>query len=148
MAAIDLTTTVRSAVAALPVSPAATFIHGSEGLHNLLGDSVESFPVVFLNSPRSGSYKNQQSGAVIKVVKVAYFVANKTKLDENPDTVRTVLNEMHGYAISIFKAIIAVASFHNVDDAIYTEAEGVFDSNLTGVYVEMDVELTDIDAGC
>ena len=148
MAATDLTTVVRAATTALGVSPVATFIHGSKALQNLRADGAESYPVVFLDSPRGGKYKNLKSGAILKYVSITYFVATKTKLDEDADIVRNVLNEMNAYAVQIFKAIINTAAFHNVDEAVYSEVEGAFDAHLTGVMVEMSVELTDIAAGC
>lgn len=148
MAAIDLTTVVRSATSALGVSPEATFIHGSEDLQNLTADGVENYPVVFLDSPRSGGYKNQQSGAILKTVNIKYLVATKTKFDEDADVIRDTLNEMNAYAVSIFKAIVNTAGFHNIDEAKYSEIVGYFDAHLTGVIVEMTVELIDIAAGC
>lgn len=138
----DIKDVLGEIIGQLGVSPELTFIYGSKAVQNLLADDVDVFPCVMLDSPRTGELTVAASGAVVDIMNVSYFVAEKGKQDELASTTREIIEEMKVYAAKILVRLVSRPGYKQIGSAKYIEVEGMFDANLTGIIVEVKIQLT------
>jgi len=148
MILLDITTKFANAIQSLALDPEMSFIQGTTSLHTLLADNVDTYPCLFLQSPRGGTARIQKSGTVLVGYKITFAILEPMALDDTADNIREKIDELGWYALKVYRHVMSSVQFREEAEARFTEVSGVFDSHLTGMMIEFTLydELTNF--GC
>lgn len=144
---MDIVSLIGSIVAT--VTDAPTFIHGDKGYQNLISDELNiETGVIYLDEPISSNDSFKQSGYLEETYPLKLLFAKKTELDWTPAQHQVIIQECREMRREFMVLLQNNSSVQSFKSSKTTDIQNLFDINLSGVYLELEVVPFNVAANC
>lgn len=133
----SITSIVQALVTA--VSEDITFLKGDSAFQNFLADKVEDFPIALMDTPIKFNVTHRQSGYKEIEYSVMIMFADKTVLEAADADRRTVIDVQTGYMLDFISACERNTDVRTFSAQGGYELHDVFDVNVSGVVLEINI---------
>lgn len=142
----DIVTIVSNTAAGL--SGAKTFFHGERSFQNARDDTV--FPIVYLDEPIVSNFKINQGGYFQWTYHITVLFADKSELDFTPEQQHAVIYPMYKVMLEFINRLQANKAevYLVAANGKVTELKNLYDTNFSGVILEIDVLLDSDEPNC
>lgn len=121
-----------------------TFLHSDSDWKNLRSDEV-SLPVIFLDFPIIGTPEITGAGSIRDRYRLNFLILYKTQLDDTPEQVKEAVNKAHVAKNQlILKLYNDRDSFDEVTPLEFVEVQHLFDTDLSGVKLPINLYARDV----
>lgn len=134
-------------------SPPVTlrFYFGDKAYQNVKADE-EVFPAVYLDNPVKMTFEVQQSGYIKQLYTMDLFFIDKTDYDASEEEIEAVLIQMRQFVKKFLISAETNVLIRLTDDFPYRaegyEFQNIFDVNVSGLALNLTVELLDDESFC